>query len=243
MFSSVISIKKTFYLITATTTLTAFLWGPSISAQVHVNSSALNSLGPQQKHTTQTRAKTHKKPSSVHNKNHKPTASSPPHKNHPNSQVQGAIPSIPNAPPPIPVFHDPELNVPLHPPAPPPMPKIVPNAPGNAIVGQHRVLINFVKDSIDLNEGMMKATMEFANTAKQNPKMQVYLNAYSHGTPDDISTPRRTALNRGLAIRAVLINQGIPSTRIYLITKGIPANDFKGNPDYVEMILSDSVPK
>lgn len=218
------------------------LWINSTSAQVSVNHSALDNLGPAKKSPSKPRqnrknTKTaHKKIANASNSSKNTTSQS-------KQTTQPPIPSIPNAPPPNPVFRDPELDVPLHPPAPPAMPKINPSAQGNVVITPQHTIINFKNDNYDLNETMMKTVMELANTFKQHPDTQIYLNAYSHGTADDISTPRRNALNRGLTIRAVLINQGIPATRIYLIAKGIPDTTINKNPDYVEIIRSDLINK
>lgn len=231
---------------TLTSTLFIMAYPFNIDAQVNVNQSALDKLGPAKKTTSQHQV--HKKTTTTHKKHiNSKTVSSKTKATQPNptpsNQTHAPIPSIPNAPPPIPVIKEPDLNVALHPPTPPEMPKIVPNAPGNALIAPQHTIINFAGDSADLNENMMKAIMDVANNLKQHPDTQIYLNAYSHGTPDDISMPRRNALNRGLVIRAVLINQGIPATRIYLIAKGIPQTTTQTNADYVEMIRSDLLPK
>ncbi len=232
--------RKQFYFLTIVSTL--FFPSGIINsfAQVNINNSALNSLGPAKKNTPPKQKK--EKKITSHKKNVK-------HNSIKNTQTLSkknkittdSLPTIPNSPPPNPVFKDPELNIPLHPPSPPPMPKINPAAQGDVVVTNKHIIINFVGDNSDLNETMMKAIMNFANNLKQHPQNQVYLNAYSHGTADDISTPRRNALNRGLAIRAVLINQGIPTTRIYLIAKGIPETNINKNHDYVEIIRSDLI--
>lgn len=230
--------KKHLYYLTIFSTVLFSSWNNMIFAQVSVNNSALNNLGPAK--NIQPKSTKNKKATSISKHTKQPTNPAKISQSKP-KQTQAAIPSIPNSPPPNPVFRDPELNVPLHPPASPAMPKINPKAQGNVVVNYQHTIINFKGDESELNEIMMKTVMDMANILKRNPNVQIYLNAYSHGTVDDISTPRRNALNRGLTIRAVLINQGIPATRIYLIAKGIPESNTNANPDYVEMVRSDLV--
>lgn len=213
-------------------------------AQVSVNNSALDHLGGTKKNTTHHTTNTHK----THSKHTTHTTHTQP-KTVPTTtpaqpQQPVILPTIPKAPPPRPVFKDADIVVPLHPPVPPPMPKVDPKAKGEAQITSKHTLIIFDRDSIDLNDAMMKAIMDFADMLKRHPNNQVYLNAYSHGTADDPSTQRRTALNRGLVIRAVLINQGIPTTKIYLLAKGVPEEQVANlSPDHVEMIRSDLMTK
>ncbi|EHD14585.1 hypothetical protein CIN_05170 [Commensalibacter intestini A911] len=214
-------------------------------AQVSVNQSALNSLGDAHKTKSKEIKKTSKQPEKKRRtQSQKKKVATPDAKPQPAAAKPVVLPTIPPAPPPVPVFKDANLVVPLHPPAPPPMPKVVNEAKGEVRATKLHTLLIFDDNGTDLNESMMKAIMDYANMLKQHPNATVYLNAYSHGNADDLSTPRRVALNRGLAIRAVLINQGIPSTRIYLLAKGIPDTQVKDlSPDHVEMIRSDLMVK
>ena len=220
-------------------------------AQVNVNQSALNNLGDGHKKKSKEASKTHKKEKQTAKKKQKKedthkkvTATQNTKPQESTNKPPAVLPTIPPAPPPVPVFKDANIVVPLHPPAPPPMPQIIKEAKGEVRATNKHTLIIFDENSIDLNESMLKAVMDFANTLKQHPNATIFLNAYSHGNADDLSTPRRTALNRGLAIRAVLINQGIPSTRIYLLAKGIPETQVQDlSPDHVEMIRSDLADK
>ena len=104
--------------------------------------------------------------------------------------------------------------------------------------------ITFGPDSADLNDATMQALRDFADRLKADPGARALIDAYSHGTVDDPSTPRRMALARGLAARAVLIESGIPSTRIYVRAIGRPpesAAPSKTSPphDRVDLTLSD----
>lgn len=235
-----------------TAACSAFLMFSSAAmAQVNVNHSALNNLGDGHKKKNKEASKEHKKTKQSAKKKQKKEETSKKEKTvntKPQAETMNkpapVLPTIPASPPPIPVFKDANIVVPLHPPAPPPMPTVNKEAKGEARVTAKHTLLIFDENSIDLNESMLKAIMDYANTLKQHPNATIFLNAYSHGNADDLSTPRRTALNRGLAIRAVLINQGIPSTRIYLLAKGVPDTQVKDlSPDHVELIRSDLADK
>ncbi|MDI2113363.1 OmpA family protein [Commensalibacter nepenthis] len=216
-------------------------------AQVSVNHSALSNLGESHKAKSKETKKTNKhsdKKKHQKEKNSKKVTVAPVEAKPQANSKPAVSPTIPPAPPPVPVFKDANIVVPLHPPVPPEMPKVIKDAKGEIRATSKHTILIFGENSVDLNESMMKAIMDYANMLKQHPEATVYLNAYSHGNSDDLSTPRRIALNRGLAIRAVLINQGIPSTRIYLLAKGIPETQDKDlSPDHVEMIRSDLVNK
>ncbi|CAI3927923.1 Outer membrane protein OmpA and related peptidoglycan-associated (lipo)proteins (OmpA) (PDB:1OAP) [Commensalibacter communis] len=234
--------KRNQLLLTSAFASLVLLSTPNAIAQVSVNHSALSNLGDGHKTKNKEAKKNNKhfdKKKYQKEKNTKKTTT-PVETKPPASAKPAVSATIPPAPPPVPVFKDANIVVPLHPPAPPEMPKVIKEAKGEVRATTKHTLLIFDQNSVDLNESMMKAIMDYANMLKQRPESTVYLNAYSHGNADDLSTPRRMALNRGLAIRAVLINQGIPSTRIYLLAKGIPeAQDKDLSADHVEMIRSD----
>jgi hypothetical protein len=74
-----------------------------------------------------------------------------------------------------------------------------------------------------------------ANKAREGD-LPVTVQAYAQGTKEDPSTPRRLSLSRGLAARAVLLNDGIASTRIYL--RALGASDAgDGPPNRVDVTL------
>ncbi len=128
--------------------------------------------------------------------------------------------TIPPAPPPPPVFRAPVINVPLHPPPPPPPVAVVQTATGSVTPIPGGVRIGFGAGSADVNPTTMQALHDFAARMKADPAVRADLDATSGGSADDPSTPRRLALSRGLAARAVLINDGIASTRIYVRVMG-----------------------
>ena len=74
---------------------------------------------------------------------------------------------------------------------------------------------------------------KFAQLVKDQP-IGIDVVATAAGSADDPSTPRRLSLSRALAVRAVLINEGIPSTRIY--PRALGPNIGDGPPDRVDVI-------
>ena len=146
-------------------------------------------------------------------------------------------PPVPAAPPPPPVIKAPVINVPLHPEPPPPPVPVVAGAHGAVDRIRGGTRITFGDGSADLNAATMQALRDFAAGLKADPTARAQIDAYGNGTPDDPSTPRRLALSRGLAARAVLINAGIPSTRIYVRAIGRPGDG--SPPDRADLTRSD----
>ncbi len=60
--------------------------------------------------------------------------------------------------------------------------------------------------------------------------------AYAAGKPDDASTARRLSLSRGMAVRSVLLANGVPSAQIYVHALGASAPD--GPADRVELTVT-----
>jgi len=154
----------------------------------------------------------------------------------------GPPPAVPAKAPPAPVFKAPVLDVPLHPPPPPPPVPVVQGATGTASALPDGVRITFGAGSSDLNAATMDALHHVAERMASEPQTRADLEAFSSGTADDPSTPRRLALSRGLAARAVLINAGIPSTRIYVRSIGQPSGSASdaGPADRLDLHLSQN---
>lgn len=133
-----------------------------------------------------------------------------------------AAPSIPARPPAPPVIAPPPLHVDTHPPPPPPPVPIDPKAPGSADTTPGGARLGFGAGSAALNPAMDAVLLATANRLKAAPDSVVTLDSYAAGTRQDMSAARRLSLARALAARAVLINAGIPSTRIYARALGVP---------------------
>ena len=96
----------------------------------------------------------------------------------------------------------------------PPVP-VIAGAPGEANALKDGLRVVFGSGSSDLNQAIVDALLSLARQMQAHAASDVTLYSYSSGPSDDPSTPRRLALSRALAVRAVLISDGVPSTRIY----------------------------
>ena len=140
----------------------------------------------------------------------------------------GAPPPIPLHPPAPPVIAPPALRVELHPPPPPPAVPVDAKAVGAATPIEGGVRLTFGTDSAAVNATTDDALHGISTLLKAEPGSVADIEAYASGTADDPSTPRRLSLERALAARAVLIHDGIDSTRIYaraMGTAAAPASD------------------
>jgi hypothetical protein len=145
------------------------------------------------------------------------------------------LPKVPPAPPPNPVIAPPPLVMPNHPPPPPPPVPLRADAPGqvSAIAGGTR--ITFAPGGATLNPTTFNAIKSIADSARASPGTSIEIIAWAPGQADDPSTPRRLSLDRALAVRAVLINAGLPSERIHAIARGM--NDIGAAPlDRVDIL-------
>jgi len=118
-------------------------------------------------------------------------------------------------------------------PAPTPLAPVVADAVGQATKIPGGLRVTFGSGKADLNPDTDAALLAFARAMVADPSATVNIYAYAAGTPDDPSTPRRLSLSRALAARAILINQGIDSTRIYPRALGATPSD--GPPDRVDV--------
>ncbi len=150
-------------------------------------------------------------------------------------------PVIPVAPPPKAALPPAEPTVPTRPTPPPPVP-VVPDAPDTvgAIPGGMRV--TFGADRSDLNPATVSALRDLARTVKADPAATLDVNAWSAGTPDDPSTPRRLSLARALAVRAVLISEGIASPRIYVRALGTDGGDTPDRAEITRTVVAATLP-
>ncbi len=129
-------------------------------------------------------------------------------------------PSMPVAPPIHPVLLPPTFTMPAHPPPPPPPIPVLPDAAGVALPLPGGGRITFGAGTSDLNPVTLAAVQALAKQAAANPAVIVDVTAWAPGTADDPSTARRLSLDRALAVRAVLIHEGVLSDRIRAVAKG-----------------------
>jgi len=146
-------------------------------------------------------------------------------------------PVVPTVPPAIAAI-PPAVTVPVQrPPDPPPIP-VAADAPGDASPVPGGVRTTFGANRSELNAGTEAAIRSFARPLRSTAQA-IQVLAYAAGSPEDPSTPRRLSLARALAARAVLINEGIASTRIYVRALGPAAGD--GPPDRVDLSTNTPV--
>ena len=133
-------------------------------------------------------------------------------------------PALPTVPPAVAAL-PPPAPVPAPRPQPVPVVPLVADAKGSPSPIPGGVRVTFGADSSDLNPGTAAALRDLAEKLKPQDTTTINIYAYAAGTPDDLSTARRLSLARALAARAVLINAGVPSTRIYPRALGSAGGD------------------
>lgn len=188
------------------------------TAQVSVDQGALKGLGPPPTATPAAPVvKAPTKPSARRSARHPAARHTPPHPP-PHGAPKIPAPVIHITPPPPPQLA-PLVTVP-HAALPVPQVPLVPNAAGDAAPMAAGLQVTFGPDSADLNQKTVAAIRRFADGLKPDPNAAVALDAFAPGSPDDLSTPRRLSLSRGLAVRSVLLGEGLPSSRIFVRALG-----------------------
>ncbi|AQS85706.1 MAG: OmpA family protein [Acetobacter aceti] len=151
--------------------------------------------------------------------------------------------TIPAAPPPAPVLTPVIIPVELHPFPIPPDPQPSKDAKGDVLPISGGLRVTFGADSAQLNQETKNGILAFANMLKEHPDVRALVDITASGVPNDLSRPRRMSLSRGLTIRAVLMNAGIPSTRIYIRVIGLPDKTGIETPaDRADIRRSDEAP-
>ncbi len=97
--------------------------------------------------------------------------------------------------------------------------------PGRSRRSATGVRVTFGPDRADLNPATEAALRALARSLKANETASVNVYRLRRRHADDPSTPRRLSLARALAARAVLITEGIASTRIYPRALGSTGGD------------------
>ena len=214
------------------------------SAHSHVRRSAHPATRPQSHEAAAARPAT---AASAATKPH-PAAEHPaaehPGAEHPSAQhsvAQHPVAQHPVTPHPVTLAPAPPPAAVLPPVAAPPAPSATPALPvpvlqdaaGTATKLANGIRITFGEGKADLNPATAAALQALAQGVKNDPNVDLNVYAYAAGAADDPSTPRRLSLSRALAARAVLINGGIASTRIYPRALGATPSD--GPADHVDV--------
>lgn len=130
-------------------------------------------------------------------------------------------PPVPPAPPPGPVL-PPAIVVPVRPPPPPLPATVMLDAAGEATPGKDGLRLTFGADTAALNPAMDAAIRALAHQPQVVPATDFTVTAFAKALPDDPSAARRLSLSRALAVRSVLINEGVTSMHIYVKALGAP---------------------
>lgn len=142
---------------------------------------------------------------------------------------QQTPPPVPTAPPPPPTL-PPPIVVPVRPMAPPEPAAVVADAVGEVMPQKDGLRVTFGPGSADLNPRTDAAVRTLARGAPPFAGTSFTIVAVAPGSEDDPSTPRRLSLSRALALRSVLITEGVASARIYVKAMGANPQALAGGP-------------
>ncbi len=151
--------------------------------------------------------------------------------------------TLPVAPPPgvslAPIVVEPPAGKPEAPPAPP----IAADAGGGVEPIADGLRVLFATSRTDLTASTEAAIKAYLATVPHTESTSFNVTAYAAGGPEDPSTPRRLSLSRALAIRSVMLADGVASARIYLRALGAAHGD--GPVDRVDVVAlgTNGLPK
>lgn len=151
--------------------------------------------------------------------------------------------ALPIAPPPgvslAPIVVEPPATKPEPPPAPP----IAADAGGGAERISDGLRVLFATGRTDLTPSTEAAIKGYLASVPHTESTSFNVTAYAAGGPEDPSSPRRLSLSRALAIRSVMIADGVASARIYLRALGAAHGD--GPMDRVDVVAlgTNGLPK
>jgi outer membrane protein OmpA-like peptidoglycan-associated protein len=128
--------------------------------------------------------------------------------------------ALPSEPPPNVSLSPLEPGTPPAKPTTPPTGVVAADAGGAATPIDDGLRITFGSGRPELSPASESALKAFVGKAPQGDNTSINVLAFAAGTADDPSTARRLSLSRALAVRAVLMSEGIPSARIYLRALG-----------------------
>lgn len=156
-------------------------------------------------------------------------------------QRVGLPPDVPpTAPLPV-VIVPPAVSVPTHPPVPPEEIKASQDAKSHTQHLDKGIRVVFMPGSSLMTQETIDTVAKAGKTFAGQPRLRITLWSSASGNRDDLSTPRRIALARTLAVRSILIRQGVATTRIYPRATGL-ANEGVTPPDRLDIIVEGSVP-
>lgn len=150
---------------------------------------------------------------------------------------------MPAVPPPPPVL-PPPIEVPFRPVEPPSSAPVATDAPGGFEKIPGGLRITFGNGRADLNPNTLAALKTLAHTATPGSNTVFNVTGYAAGAPDDPSTPRRLSLSRAVAVRGVLMGEGVASTQIYVKALGaaLPAQEMPADRVDITSAIGPGVP-
>lgn len=98
----------------------------------------------------------------------------------------------------------------------------------------------FPQGSADMNAETIARVRKMGEALAETPNKRIMLRAYASLPGDGVSLPRRIALQRALAIRSLLIESGVATTRIYPIAFGRPASDDHAPGDRLDIVTEEN---
>lgn len=143
-------------------------------------------------------------------------------------------PALPTVPPPAVSLAPIVVPTPQAKLEPPQTPPISADAGGGAEPIANGLRVLFSPSRTDLTVATEAGIKAYLGTVPKTENTSFDVTAYAAGAPEDPSTPRRLSLSRALAIRSVLLADGIVSARIYV--RALGAANAGGPSDRVDVV-------
>ncbi len=122
--------------------------------------------------------------------------------------------------------------------APPPPPQtqvaVLPPATAKAAPSD-RLRIEYSGDAVNLPKEARDRLVALAGNLLEDESLRAQVKAYASGSSGSASAARRLSLSRALAVRALLIEEGVRSTRIDVRALGNRSED--GPPERVDVLV------
>ncbi len=145
----------------------------------------------------------------------------------------GPPPSLPTTPPATLALPTIVVPPPTGKPLPPPTPPVSDAAGGSVAPTSDGVQVLFTPERADLSPESVASLKSYVDGVARIPSTTFNVVAYAAGPPEDPSTPRRLSLSRALAVRSVLMAEGVASERIYV--RALGTSRPSGPPDRVDV--------
>jgi outer membrane protein OmpA-like peptidoglycan-associated protein len=199
-------------------------------AQVSVDMRALDSLGPAQATPRAAPTPPRRPPATP-----APVVTRAPAARPAVADKPAAVPPAVTASP-APIVSAPPPALPTEQPSAPPASATVAAPAASPVPLPPPVRLVFDGGQTDLTPADEAAIRDLARAIPAPAADSVNVVAYAAGKPDDPSTARRVSLSRGMAVRSVLMDSGVPSAQIYVRAMGSTGSG--GPADRVELTIA-----